>query len=162
MRRSTARRSTLATLGVGALGATAGYFLDPVSGRRRRKATADRIAALVRRARRRGARRARGAGAHAGGWARHARRLTHRLRGRPKTFDDATLARKVETELFRSPDVPKGQIDVDAQRGVVQLRGEVPTAEMLDDLVQRTRSVQGVRDVENLLHLPGTPAPIHR
>lgn len=157
MRRSRARRRALATLGVGALGATAEYFFDPVSGRRRRRVTADRTAALVRRAWRRGARRARDAEAHAEGWVRHVRHL----REQPKSFDDATLAHKVETVLFRSPDVPKGQIDVNAQRGVVQLRGEVPTNEMLDELVERARSVQGVLDVENLMHLPGASAPMH-
>jgi hypothetical protein len=33
---------------------------------------------------------------------------------------------------------------------------------MIDDLVGKARSIQGVREVENLLHLPGTPAPTHR
>jgi len=33
---------------------------------------------------------------------------------------------------------------------------------MLNDLVAKTRKVQGVRDVESLLHLPGTPAPMHQ
>jgi osmotically-inducible protein OsmY len=80
----------------------------------------------------------------------------------PKDYDDATLARKVETEIFRDADVPKGQIDVNVQDGVVQLRGEVPSQDMLEDLVRKTRSVQGVRDVESLLHLPGTPAPMHQ
>ena len=69
--------------------------------------------------------------------------------------------RKVETEIFRGPDVPKGQINVNVQEGVVQLRGEVPNPDMLDDLVEKTRKVQGVRDVESLLHLPGAPAPMH-
>jgi osmotically-inducible protein OsmY len=71
------------------------------------------------------------------------------------------LARKVETEIFREPDVPKGQIDVNAADGVVSLRGEVESAEMIDQLVERTRNVQGVQGVENLLHVPGTPAPMH-
>ena len=76
-------------------------------------------------------------------------------------MDDVTLARKVETEIFRGEDVPKGQINVNVQDGVVQLRGEVPSEELLTDLVERAHGVQGVRDVENLLHLPGTPAPMH-
>ena len=80
----------------------------------------------------------------------------------PKEYDDATLAHKVETVLFRDSDVPKGGININAQDGIVQLRGEVPDVGMIDDLVERTRSVQGVRDVENLLHLPGTPAPMHQ
>ena len=54
------------------------------------------------------------------------------------------------------------QIVVNVQRGVVQLRGEVPSADMLEALVERTRDVQGVQRVESLLHLPGTPAPMHQ
>jgi hypothetical protein len=33
---------------------------------------------------------------------------------------------------------------------------------MIRDLEQRARSVQGVSDVENLLHLPGVEAPMHK
>ena len=75
--------------------------------------------------------------------------------------DDTTLTHKVESELFQDDSVPKGQINVNAQEGVVQLRGEVPSEEMVNDLVEKTRSVEGVRDVEILLHLPGSPAPMH-
>jgi len=90
---------------------------------------------------------------------------TKRVRHRnetPRDFDDATLAHKVESELFRDPSVPKGQISINAQHGVVQLRGEVPTVGMLTELVQRTRRIQGVRDVESLLHLHGVDAPMHQ
>jgi osmotically-inducible protein OsmY len=41
------------------------------------------------------------------------------------------------------------------------LRGEVDSPELIDDLVVRARKVQGVQDVENLLHTPGQPAPMH-
>ena len=83
------------------------------------------------------------------------------LREEPKEYDDNTLVRKVETEIFRDADVPKGQINVNAVEGVVELRGEVDSQEMIDELVAKTHKVQGVRDVENLLHLPNTPAPMH-
>jgi osmotically-inducible protein OsmY len=139
------------------LGAAAAYFLDPDQGRRRRKVTLDRVAGTARRTVRRVERLGRGVNAWASG---RAQRLRH-LSEAPKDLDDATLARKVETEIFRSPDVPKGQIDVNAQHGVVQLRGEVPSVQMIDELVARTRAVRGVRSVESLLHLPGTPAPMH-
>ena len=33
--------------------------------------------------------------------------------------------------------------------------------ELIRDLENRARSVQGVEDVENLLHLPGAEAPMH-
>jgi BON domain len=134
------------------------YFLDSVSGRRRRRVTLDRTAGTTRRTVRRALRAARGVGADAYG---AKQRLRHRVE-EPKEFDDVTLARKVETLLFRDPDVPKGKVDVNVQRGVVQLRGEVPTTDMLTELVRRARDVQGVREVESLLHLPGERAPMHQ
>jgi osmotically-inducible protein OsmY len=87
-------------------------------------------------------------------------KATH-LREEPKELTDPTLAAKVETELFRDADVPKGQIDVNVQEGVVQLRGEVPSEDMMKALVEKARSVQGVLEVESLLHLPGQEAPMH-
>jgi hypothetical protein len=82
-----------------------------------------------------------------------------RLAGNP---DDATLAHKVETELFRSDDVPKGQIDVNVEFGKVVLRGEVESREMIDELVARTRAIDGVSAVESLLHTPDEAAPMHQ
>jgi osmotically-inducible protein OsmY len=82
-------------------------------------------------------------------------------RGRT-SVDDVTLAQQVQSELFREESAPKGQISVNAANGVVQLRGEVEQPELIGELVQRARSVQGVRDVENLLHLPGQEAPMHQ
>ena len=78
------------------------------------------------------------------------------------SVDDVTLAQQVESELFREDKTPKGQISVNAANGVVQLRGEVEQPELIDELVQRARSVQGVREVENLLHLPGEEARMHQ
>ena len=79
--------------------------------------------------------------------------------GKPKEYDDATLAQKVQTEIFRDADAPKGQVDVNAEDGIVVLRGEVERPELIEELVEKARKVQGVRDVQNLLHTPGTPAP---
>ena len=141
----------------GVLGSLGTLFLDPQHGKRRRAMLVDRTAGLFRRTGRRAERAGRGVGARVYGMSQQ---VQHQ-KEEPKEFDDATLTRKVETEIFRDADVPKGQINVNAQEGVVQLRGEVPNAEMLNDLVEKTHNVQGVRDVENLLHLPGTPAPMH-
>ena len=82
-------------------------------------------------------------------------------RGRA-SVDDVTLAHQVESELVRADKTPKGQISVNAANGVVQLRGEVEQPELIDALAQRARSVRGVREVENLLHLPGDAAPMHQ
>jgi osmotically-inducible protein OsmY len=140
----------------GALGVVLAYLFDPDSGRRRRAVTQDRAAAFFRRGGRRADRFARGVAATAEGVTQKVTHLSEEEKPQP---DDATLAHKVETEVFRDREVPKGQINVNAERGVVFLRGQVETRELIDDLVERTRKVRGVQDVENLLHLPGTPAP---
>ena len=124
-------------LGIGALaGGVTAYILR------------DRVRALVRRATERADR----AGMAVGGG-------THYTFEKPS---DPTLARKVESELFGDGRAPKGSIDVNAQHGRVQLRGAADSQELIDDLVQRARNVDGVEDVENLLHLPGAQAPMHQ
>ena len=141
----------------GALGALLAYFFDPNSGARRRNTLRDRTAGFFRAGGRRAARAGRGVAAEAYGVSQ---KVQH-LREEPKDFDDATLADKIRSEVFRGPDLPKGQVNINVQDGVVQLRGEVPRPELIDELVAQTRKVRGVRDVESLLHLPGTPAPMH-
>jgi osmotically-inducible protein OsmY len=145
-------------LAFGALiGAALGYVFDPRQGKRRRHVAVDWSAARIRRAGRRAERAGRVAAAEASGVAQKVRHVREEPKPQP---DDVTLARKVETEIFRAADVPKGQIDVNAEHGVVYLRGEAPTSEMISELVEKARRIQGVRDVENLLHLPGSPAPM--
>ena len=73
-------------------------------------------------------------------------------------LNDPALARKVESEVFRDEALPKGSISVNAEYGVIYLRGEVPSQEAMDELTTRVRAVDGVRAVENLTHLPGEPA----
>jgi hypothetical protein len=135
------------------LGAALAYFFDPENGKRRRKVTVDRIGGLVRR---HGRRVGRGIASQAYGLKQKA---THRKEEPKPQPDDVTLARKVESEIFRGPHVPKGKINVNAENGVVFLRGEADTPEMIDDLAKKAREVQGVRDVENLLHVPGALPP---
>jgi len=143
-------------LGAG-IGAGLAYFLDPTSGRRRRAMTADQAAGRVREAGDAATRAGRAAAAQAQGVAQ---KVQH-LKEEPKDYDDATLKDKVESEIFRAAEAPKGSVNVNVQEGVVQLRGEVETPELIDDLVAQTLKVKGVRDVENLLHVPGTEAPMH-
>jgi osmotically-inducible protein OsmY len=81
--------------------------------------------------------------------------------GRPpadERLNDPALARKVESEVFRGEDIPKGKIDVNVEYGVVYLRGEVPDRDLMDELVARARQVEGVQGVENLTHLAGSSA----
>jgi osmotically-inducible protein OsmY len=138
-----------------AIGAALAYFFDPQNGARRRNMTRDRLLAFFRRGARKTERAGRAVAAEAEGLKQKA---TH-LREEEKDFDDVTLARKVETELFRPADAPKGSVNVNVENGVVYLRGEVEQPDMAEDLEKRARNVQGVREVENLLHLPKTGAP---
>lgn len=78
-----------------------------------------------------------------------------------RDYDDATLKSKVESELYRVEHEVKGAININAQQGVVQLRGEVPSQGLIDAIVEQTKRIQGVREVESLLHTPGTEAPMH-
>ena len=140
-----------------ALASAAGaYFLDPAAGRRRRRAARDRGRSLARKEARRGRRFARHLYSDASGTGK---RLLHTLPREAPDLDDATLAHKVETILFRDRDVPKGQINVNAENGVVFLRGQVDEPDLVRALENRVRDVRGVIGVENLLHLPGQPPP---
>ncbi len=81
--------------------------------------------------------------------------------GRPpaeERLNDPALAGKVESEVFRDTEIPKDRINVNVEYGVVYLRGEVPSQEAMDELVARTRKVDGVQGVENLTHLPSEAA----
>jgi BON domain len=139
------------------LGWLLAYLFDPRLGKRRRSVARDWTLARGRRALRRSERAQRYATSTAIG---KGRALLHRYERKPQP-DDSTLAHKVESIIFRDATVPKGQISVNAEDGVVWLRGEVPDQSMLEALVDQTRHVQGVQRVESLLHLPGQPAPMH-
>jgi hypothetical protein len=81
-----------------------------------------------------------------------------RRQAKPKPLDDATITAKVETVLFRSASVAKGKIDVNTADGVVWLRGEAKTPEQIKQLEAKALAIPEVNRVENLLHLPKTPA----
>jgi len=143
-----------------AVGGALVYPLGSERARRRRRLLIERTAATARRDSRQVTRAIRIAAARTEG---HARGFIHRvLPLATEPLDDATLAHKVESVVFRSPRFPKGQISVNAEEGTVFLRGQVDQPELIHDLEQAVRKVPGVHDVDNLLHLPGTPAPTSR
>jgi osmotically-inducible protein OsmY len=131
-------------------GAFVSYYFDPRSGRRRRHELRDRGRATLRRALRRARHSARMIAAEA-----HAlkARATH-VRERPKEFSDETLKQKVMSEAFRAPGMPKGAVNVNVEDGRVVLRGQVDRPDLIEELERRVRRVAGVREVENLVHLP--------
>lgn len=142
-------------------GAAGAFFFDPHGGRRRRHVARDKILSFLRRASRQAARKARYSEGVAEGMAHRAveaaAQVTHNGQESPP-LNDATLAKKVESEIFRDREAPKGQVDVNAENGVVFLRGQVEDSDQIRALVEAASQVDGVTAVENLLHLPGGPA----
>ena len=140
---------------IAVIGAALMYFFDPTDGKRRRQALVDRAGGLFRST---GSK----AGNAGGKVTSQAKGLTEKAKDireeRKPEPNDATLKAKVESEIFRDPEVPKGKIDVNAENGVVYLRGEADRSELIETLENQVRKVEGVQEVENLLHLPGEPA----
>jgi osmotically-inducible protein OsmY len=153
-----ARMGTGITLIVGAAaGAAAQYFLDAQEGRRRRHMARDRALAVARQEAREAARKVDYAAGHAKGAMAGMKPAPSDDR-KLDELGDAALARKVESEIFRAADAPKGKVDVNAENGVIFLRGEVDR-EWIERLERDAEQVTGVKAVRNLLHPPGTPAP---
>jgi osmotically-inducible protein OsmY len=148
---STARRAgTLALAGLA--GAAVAFFLDPISGKRRRHVARDKAGRAVRRTTRLG----RVTAVRTGGLAS---RVAHIPESESPPENDQTLAHKVESELFQRIDIPSGQINIMAEHGVVSLRGTVKEPQEIREIERLVRGITGVADVQNLLHLEGTPAP---
>ena len=158
-RRRKARRRRISLFAAGsAMGAALAFLFDPQRGKVRRRKAVDRVAGAVRRV----TRRTRRFGRHMVSDARGmAQRMAAQGQGTVPE-NDAVLVNKVESEVFGNPDFPKGSINVNAEDGIVVLRGQVERPDQVRRLEKAVRKVDGVVDVENLLHLPGTPAPASR
>jgi osmotically-inducible protein OsmY len=139
-------------------GAAAAWFLDPNDGARRRNVARDKAFKYARKGGAEVTRKADYAAGAAKGAVYQAAPTTERG-DTAERLNDPALARKVETEIFRDADVPKGDVSVNVENGVVYLRGVVGEPELVDRLGEEAGKVDGVRGVQNLLHTPGTPAP---
>ena len=71
---------------------------------------------------------------------------------------DQIITGRVETEIFRDPSVPRGQITINTVDGVVYLRGTANSQDQIYEIEQRIKKVEGVEAVINLLRLPATTA----
>lgn len=150
--------SKLTTFVAGAgIGAAAAYFFDQQSGNRRRKIAADKAGRFTREGAGTVQSAAQSAGAQAKGVAAKAQHAA--TGGDSAPGDDNTLKSKVETEIFRDADAPKGNVDVTVVNGIVELRGQVDDPSQAEALELKTRMVSGVKDVRNMLHLPGETPP---
>ena len=75
--------------------------------------------------------------------------------------NDQALAEKVRSEVLGADAFKPYRILVDCANGDVTLRGEVKHPDEVTALERAVRQVEGVGEVSNLVHLPGTdPANI--
>jgi hypothetical protein len=138
------------------VGAAVVYLFDPERGRARRALLADWLGARARR----GVRAVNQLGARtSNSAAAFPQRMVQLRSPRAKPADDLTLRDRVESEVFRNPDLPKGRINFDVESGVVTVRGQVENAYQIANVEKAVLKVPGVAGVENLLHVSGTPAP---
>ncbi len=142
---------------IGAIaGAAAVYFFDPQHGRARRAVLVEWSGARLRR----GWRAVNQLGTRTGSRAAAFPQRMVQLRSvRSRPTDDLTLRDRVESEVFRNPDLPKGRINFDVESGVVTIRGQVDNAYQIANVEKAVLKVLGVAGVENLLQVDGTPAP---
>jgi osmotically-inducible protein OsmY len=134
-----------------AIGAAAAWFLDPNEGTRRRNVLRDKTMKYARRGKEEAARKASYAGETVKGKATAVAPGTGREPAEER-LNDAALKAKVESEIFRDPDAPKGQVSVNVEDGVVYLRGELDDEAKIEGLREAAAKVDGVRGVESLLH----------
>jgi osmotically-inducible protein OsmY len=134
-----------------AIGAAAAWFFDPNEGTRRRNVLRDKTMKYARRGKEEAARKATYAGETVKGKATAVAPGTSRERAEER-LNDAALKAKVESEIFRDPDAPKGQVSVNVEDGVVHLRGELDDEAKIEGLREAAAKVDGVRGVESLLH----------
>jgi osmotically-inducible protein OsmY len=136
-----------------AIGAAAAWFLDPNDGTRRRNVARDKAMKYARQGKAEAARKATYAGTAVKGKATAVAPGTGREPAAER-LNDPALKAKVESEIFRAPDVPKGQVSVSVEEGIVSLRGEVEDPAAIEALRDAAAKVDGVRGVESLLHTP--------
>jgi gas vesicle protein len=147
--------TALIGMAAAAVGAVAAMLLDPSRGRARRARLVDQSAATVRRAGRRAEHLVRRVGSDVEGKVSALRASSDAM---PRPHDDATVTDRVTSEVFRDPAIPKGTLNVNVERGVVVLRGEIPDDAMRRQLIDRVERIDGVWSVRDLLHLPGESA----
>ena len=152
MRRRSASRSSVELIGAVGIGTLFGLLLGKLN-RRRRHTAVDRTASAVRHRMRKTARRAQYTAGKARGVGHAAASVLHHEQ---REYDDITLARKIESEVFRDADAPKRSVNVNVVDGIAELRGQVSEPAEIEALADAVAAVDGVRGVENLVHTPGT------
>ena len=143
---------------VGLAGAAVAYLFDPTSGSARRRRLRDQIMALARR----GTRDETASTPLPQNMVPSPKpEISAPPEGPPKEgiplgpgalpMDDAAIAGRIRTEVFGRRGLETGRIVVDVVRGVAFLRGELKDGHAIEEIVDRTGDVPGVRGVQNLI-----------
>jgi gas vesicle protein len=147
------------------LGAAAMFVLDPQNGSRRRSLARDQAIKARNTVDRAVTEELPKRADYLSGFAEGAR---HRIQemadgGSDRRPDnEAVLVDRVLSQVFRDPELPKGDINVDANGTTVYLRGSIESDELAMDIEKRVRGVEGVDEVVNLINKPeADPSEIH-
>jgi osmotically-inducible protein OsmY len=68
-----------------------------------------------------------------------------------RPMDDGAIVGRIRMKVTERPDLETGSLLIDVVQGVAFLRGELKDRKAIEEIVDLTRSVPGVRDVQNLL-----------
>ncbi|MCK9517961.1 MAG: BON domain-containing protein [Dehalococcoidia bacterium] len=137
-------------------GAAFAMIFDPTAGRRRRALARDKMAKAWHRGNKRAGRMSRAGVGFVRG---RAQRAFHAMRPRHYDSSDQVVVDRLESMVFRDPDVPKGSLNIDVVDGCAVLRGAVTSPYWIREMERRVLEVPGVQRVENLMHMVGTEAP---
>lgn len=140
-----------------ALGALGMFVFDPRTGRRRRALTRDKVVRLGNSVDELVSETIPRKVDYLSGFARGARyRMTHATGQGTRTYpdEDQYITDRVMSMVFRDPDLPKGDINVNTVDRVVYLRGHVEDERLVAEIEERVRKVEGVRDVVNVINRP--------
>lgn len=138
-------------IGGAAAGAVAVFLLDPERGRSRRAQLAQRSGAVARRVRRTAERQA----TYAASQANAVREKATHVEVEDQAPTPERLKERVESQVFRDPAIPKGDININVERDCVVLRGHVPDEATHRRLLRATERVPGVERVEDLVSVSG-------
>lgn len=139
--------------GAALAGAAFTYMFDPARGKGRRAKLRDMAIGRTRGTVRRAGRLGRRVGSTTYGMGQ---RIRHRSPADPFP-DDATLAQKVRSEILGwGREYTTATILVNAENGVVVLRGLVDRPDQIEKLEREVRHLPGVVDVENMVHVKGS------
>ena len=73
-------------------------------------------------------------------------------------IDDSVITTKVKSKLLADPDIKGFDLNVETHKGDVQLSGFVDNQAQIDNAIMITRSVEGVKNVDNRVSLKNVSA----